>query len=177
MTVRRAYRYVVVGAGGIGSAAAYWLSRTAGEDVLCLEQWALGHGRGASEDHSRIIRLGYHAARYTALTPASYEAWGVVQEESGVPLVRRTGMVNIARPGTEGAGDPRRLRGGDGRAGIPYERLDAAEVGRRWPQFRLPDDMAGLFQPDGGILDIRKAGAVHWRWPARAGRPCWRTRA
>ena len=54
-------RYAVVGGGGIGSAAAYWLSRRAGEDVVCLEQWALGHGRGASEDHSRIIRLGYHS--------------------------------------------------------------------------------------------------------------------
>ena len=62
-------------AAGIGSAAAYWLSRVAGADVLCLEQWELGHDRGASEDHSRIIRLGYHAARYTALTRDSYAAW------------------------------------------------------------------------------------------------------
>ena len=32
---------------------------------------------------------------------------------------------------------------------------------RRWPQFRVPGDHEALFQPDGGILDIRKAGAVH----------------
>ena len=38
-----------------GSAAA------PGDEVLCLEQWELGHGQGASEDHSRIIRLGYHS--------------------------------------------------------------------------------------------------------------------
>ena len=41
------YRYAVIGGGGIGSAAAYWLSRRAGAEVLCLEQWSLGHGRGA----------------------------------------------------------------------------------------------------------------------------------
>ena len=46
------YRYAVIGGGGIGSAAAYWLSRRAGAQVLCLEQGELGHGRGASEDHS-----------------------------------------------------------------------------------------------------------------------------
>jgi len=32
---------------------------------------------------------------------------------------------------------------------------------RRWPQFRVPDDREAVFQPDGGILDIRRAGAVH----------------
>ena len=43
--------------------------QAAGADVLCLEQWALGHDRGASEDHSRIIRLGYHAARLHSAHP------------------------------------------------------------------------------------------------------------
>jgi len=32
---------------------------------------------------------------------------------------------------------------------------------RRWPQFRLPADQEALFQPDGGILDIRAGVAVH----------------
>ena len=94
--MRRDFRCAVIGAGGIGSAAAYWLSRTVGEDVVCLEQFHLGHGLGASEDHSRIIRRGYHATRYTALTDASYAAWREVEAASGVPLVRVTGMLNVA---------------------------------------------------------------------------------
>jgi monomeric sarcosine oxidase len=155
------YRYAVIGGGGIGSAAAYWLSRRAGDEVLCLEQWELGHGQGASEDHSRIIRLGYHSAAYTALTPSAYEAWREVEAESGVALVHTTGMVNIARRGSEGS----EILDGyvvamDG-AGIGYERFDATELMRRWPQFRVPEDHEALFQPDGGILDIRRAGAVH----------------
>jgi len=155
------YRYAVIGGGGIGSAAAYWLSRRAGAEVLCLEQWELGHGLGASEDHSRIIRLGYHSRAYTALTPSAYAAWREVEAESGVPLVHVTGMVNIARRGSEGAEilDGYTVAMDD--AGIGYERLDAAELMRRWPQFRVPDDHEALYQPDGGILDIRKAGAVH----------------
>ena len=155
------YRYAVIGGGGIGSAAAYWLSRRAGDEVLCLEQWALGHGQGASEDHSRIIRLGYHSTAYTALTPSAYAAWREVEAESGVPLVHVTGMVNIARRGSEGSEilDGYTVAMDD--AGIGYERLDAAELMRRWPQFRVPEDHEALYQPDGGILDIRKAGAVH----------------
>jgi monomeric sarcosine oxidase len=157
----RSCRYAVVGGGGIGSAAAYWLSRRAGEDVVCLEQWALGHRLGASEDHSRIIRLGYHSTIYTALTPSAYEAWRVVEEESGVELVHTTGMVNIAPPGTEGAQILDAYTEAMDAYGIASERLDAAELMRRWPQFRIPEDHAALFQADGGILDIRKAGAAH----------------
>ena len=154
-------RYAVVGGGGIGSAAAYWLSRSAGADVVCLEQWELGHALGASEDHSRIIRLGYHSADYTALTPSSYEAWRVVEEESGIPLVHTTGMVNLARPDTEGGrildAYVDAMRAHD----IAHEDLGAEELMARWPQFRLDPAMRALVQPDGGILDIRRAGAVH----------------
>jgi monomeric sarcosine oxidase len=159
--VTRRFRYVVIGGGGIGSATAYWLSKTAGEDVLCLEQWELGHDRGASEDHSRIIRLGYHASRYTALTQDSYAAWEVAERESGVQLVHRTGMVNLARPGTEGSGILDNYEQAMSAFDIPYERFDGREVMRRWPQFHLDGEHDAVFQADGGILDIRKAGAVH----------------
>jgi monomeric sarcosine oxidase len=153
-------RYAVIGAGGIGSAAAYWLSRRVGADVLCLEQFDLGHDLGASEDHSRIIRLGYHASRYTALTRASYDAWAVVEQEADVRLVHRTGMVNLAAAGTEGAGILRNYEQAMDAHDIGYERMDGAEVMRRWPQFRIATDHEGLFQADGGILDIRKAVAA-----------------
>jgi sarcosine oxidase len=64
--VKRSYECLVVGCGGIGSATVYWLSRTIGEEVLGLERFHLGHERGASEDHSRLIRLSYHTLEYTA---------------------------------------------------------------------------------------------------------------
>ena len=54
------YQYIVLGLGGFGSAATYWLSRRAGAEVLGLEQFEIGHVRGESQDHSRIIRLSYH---------------------------------------------------------------------------------------------------------------------
>jgi len=154
-------RYAVVGGGAIGSAAAYWLSRRAGDEVVCLEQWQLGHGRGASEDHSRIIRLGYHSPAYTALTRDAYAAWREVEAESGVPLVRTTGMVNIARRESEGARILDLYTAAMDEQAIGYERIDAAELMRRWPQFRVGDEHEALVQAEGGILDVRRAGAVH----------------
>lgn len=43
------YEYIVLGCGGIGSGAAYWLARRAGSEVLGLEQFTLGHDHGGSQ--------------------------------------------------------------------------------------------------------------------------------
>ena len=68
--MRRDWRVIVVGLGGIGSGAAYWLARRFGPDVLGLEQFELGHANGASQDHSRIIRYSYHR-RPTSGSPSA----------------------------------------------------------------------------------------------------------
>jgi sarcosine oxidase len=46
---------------------------------------------------------------------------------------------------------------------VPFETITAAEVMRRWPQFRLPDDTLGLYQADGGIAPAAKCNAAHIR--------------
>jgi sarcosine oxidase len=51
------YEYIILGCGGIGSGTTYWLAKRAGSEVLALEQYALSHPHGGSQDHSRIIRL------------------------------------------------------------------------------------------------------------------------
>ena len=40
--MKTVYEYIIIGCGGIGSAAAYWLSREAGKEVLGIEQFELG---------------------------------------------------------------------------------------------------------------------------------------
>jgi sarcosine oxidase len=48
-------------------------------------------------------------------------------------------------------------------AGVPYERLDAGEIMRRWPQWRLDDRIHGLYQAEGGIAMAAKGNAAHQR--------------
>ncbi|MEZ4622325.1 MAG: FAD-dependent oxidoreductase [Caldilineaceae bacterium] len=71
--MRTDYDYIVLGCGGIGSAALYWLARRAGADVLGIEQFQLYHSNGSSQDYSRIIRHYYHKDCYKRLTPQMYE--------------------------------------------------------------------------------------------------------
>jgi sarcosine oxidase len=158
--VKRTFEYAVVGCGGIGSAAAYWLSREAGDEVLALEQFNLGHERGGSEDHSRIIRLSYHAPEYTALTPHTYEAWAEVEEESGARLVVKTGGLDL-EPVEDEPRYVNQYAGAMRAAGIPHEELSADEVMQRFPQFRLDDGVRGVYQRDAGLVDAGKANAAH----------------
>src|SRR6185312_14822269 len=93
--MRRDFEYIVVGLGGWGSAAAYWLSRRAGAGVLGLEQFELGHVRGESQDHSRIIRLSYHTPGYVELAKHAFKAWAEVERDAGERLILRTGGLDF----------------------------------------------------------------------------------
>jgi len=98
----RTYSHIVVGGGALGTAAAYWLAKSGARDVLLLEQFELGNDRGASEDHSRIIRHSYHSADYTALTPAAYESWEELEENrpAAGPEDRRSGPRDTRHAGS-----------------------------------------------------------------------------
>jgi sarcosine oxidase len=159
--VKREYEYVVLGLGGFGSAAAYWLARRAGGEVLGLEQFELGHIRGESQDHSRIIRLSYHTPEYVELAKHAYRAWAEVERDSGEQLILRTGGLDFA--GRVSAIPLTNYSSSMDAAGVPYETLDAGEIMRRWPPFRLSDDIHGLYQPESGIAMAAKANATHQR--------------
>jgi sarcosine oxidase len=159
--VRRDFEYIVLGLGGLGSAAAWWLSRRAGADVLGLEQFELGHGRGESQDHSRIIRLSYHTPAYVELAKSAYTSWAALASEAREAVVLRTGGLDLG-PRASAIPLESYSRSMDA-AGVPYEHLNAAEIMRRWPQFRLTPDIHGLYQEDGGIAMAARANAAHQR--------------
>lgn len=155
----------VVGLGGIGSAAACWLSRRSGLRVLGLEQFELGHLNGASEDVSRIIRRSYHRRDYVRLTARAYEAWADVEAESGARIVTRTGGLDVGPAEVaEGAEiDIETYAVAMDAEGVPYERLDGPEIMRRWPAWRLGDEHVGLYQADTGIADPSQGNPAHRR--------------
>jgi sarcosine oxidase len=161
------FKAIVVGLGGIGAAAAYWLARRLGGEVLGLEQFEIGHARGASQDHSRIIRLSYHTPAYVGLAKEAYAAWAVLEAEAGESLIIKTGGLDLAPRGSAVPLTPYvdSLRA----CGVPFELLDAAEVMRRWPSFRLSDDVQCLYQAAGGIAPAARCNAAHLRLAQRHG--------
>jgi sarcosine oxidase len=159
--MRTEFEYIALGLGGLGSAAAYWLARVAGRDVLGLEQFELGHVRGESQDHSRIIRLSYHTPGYVRLARRAYESWATLESDARESCVLKCGGLDVAPRGSRIPLDPYLASLTAER--VPFEQLDAAEIMRRFPQFRLTDDCHGIFQEDGGIAMAARANAVHQR--------------
>lgn len=154
------YDTIVLGLGALGSAALYRIARRGGA-VLGLEQFEIGHGRGSSQDHSRIIRLSYHTPGYVALAQQAYAAWAEVEADAGEQLIYKTGGLDLwpANPAYPMADYTDSMDA----CGISYERLTAAEVMRRWPPFRLPDGVTGIYQADAGIATPNKSNAAHRR--------------
>ncbi|MDO8364456.1 MAG: N-methyl-L-tryptophan oxidase [Actinomycetota bacterium] len=143
----------VVGLGGLGSAAAYSLARR-GADVIGFEQFELGHVRGASHDHSRIIRRSYHTPHYVRLTADAYRAWRDVENHSGQQVITTTGGIDLFP--RDAAIDHGTYTSSLDSERVAYEWLDGAEVRRRWPAFAgghlVADDVMAIHSPDTGIV-------------------------
>ena len=157
--MRNEWDAIVVGLGAIGSGAAYWLSRRLGARVLGLEQFELGHSRGAGQDHSRIIRLSYHRPDYIRLAKRAYETWAEVEAESRTTIVTRTGGLDVApREAAIPLSDYIESMTAES---VPFEHLDGPEIARRWPQWRLGEEHHGLYQADAGIADPNRGNRAH----------------
>jgi sarcosine oxidase len=167
VTEARGFELAVVGLGGIGSSAVYRAAKRLGAGVLGLERFELGHERGASQDHSRLIRLSYHTPAYVRFARDAYAAWAEVEAESGEQVIVRTGGIDLYPP--DAPIEPKDYTDSLDEAGIGYEWLDAAETMRRWPQWRLDADVRVMFQEATGIVAAARANAAHRRLAIRLG--------
>jgi sarcosine oxidase len=69
------YDTIVLGLGGMGSAAAFHVARR-GKRVVGLEQFTLAHDRGSSHGRSRVTRQAYFEnPAYVPLLGRANELW------------------------------------------------------------------------------------------------------
>lgn len=142
------YDVIVIGLGGMGSAAAFHLADR-GQKVLGLEKFTPAHDKGSSHGGSRIIRQSYFEdPAYVPLLLRAYELWAELAQESGEEVYRITGGLFIGRKdSTTVAGSLKASQ----QWSLPHEVLDAAQVKSRFPQFDLNDDEVALFEAAAGF--------------------------
>lgn len=157
---------IVVGLGGMGSAAAYHLARR-GQRVLGLEKYTPAHDRGSSHGGSRIIRQSYFEdPAYVPLLLRAYELWQELADATGLEVYRMTGGLFVGPPDClTVAGSRRAAEEWD----LPHEMLSAADVGRRFPTFALADDDVALYEAKAGFARPEMTVAAHLDLAARAG--------
>jgi len=148
------FNAIVVGVGGMGSAACYQLARR-GQRVLGLERFDIPHDLGSSHGYTRIIRLAYYEhPSYVMLLKRAYELWDDMERRSGKKLLYKTGSID-AGPADSWVfkGSLRSCVEHD----LPHEVLTGIELTERFPGYRLPQDLMAVYQPDGGFLLPEKA--------------------
>jgi len=156
---------IVIGAGAMGSAAAYHAAKS-GQRVLLLEQFEIDHQQGSSYGFSRIIRYVYDHPTYIKLAQASYPAWRALEEEAGERLMIQSGGVTFSPPD-----DPDFVSTLNAMRdmSIPFEMIDSDELARRYPQFRVPPEMSIATQDDTAVLRASRCVLAHVRLAEKHG--------
>ena len=157
---------IVLGVGGMGSAAAFELARR-GRRVLGLEQFALGHDRGSSHGHTRIIRKAYYEhPDYVPLVLRAFDRWRDLERRCGRTLLTECPCLSIGRPDGELVAGVRRSAE---QHGLPVEQLDPAALRRRFPAFRFDDDYVGVLEHSAGFLLVDDCVRAHAEEAGRLG--------
>ncbi|CAN5193552.1 N-methyl-L-tryptophan oxidase [soil metagenome] len=160
------YDVIVVGLGGMGSAAAYHLARR-GVRVLGLEKFTPAHDRGSSHGGSRIIRQSYFEdPAYVPLLLRAYELWAELQQNTGLEVHRLTGGLFIGPPDSLTVAGSRRAAL---EWSLPHEMLEGAEIRRRFPTLTPHAGDVALYEAKAGFARPEMTVQAHLDLAAREG--------
>jgi sarcosine oxidase len=136
---------IVVGAGVVGLATAWALSRR-GWRVAVLEAAAsVGHQRGGSKGGARIFRLGYPDPLYVEMAVLARDLWRALEVAGGRRLLHPGGQLTFGDEATVHA-----VAAALAAAGAPAKRLSAADAAARFPGVAVRGPV--LFEPESGVL-------------------------
>ncbi len=153
-----AYDAIVVGVGGVGSAALFHLAAR-GASVLGIDRFPVGHDRGSSHGETRIIRQAYlENPNYVPLAQRSYELWKELESDCGTQLFVPAGLVYV---GNEGGSVLQGVSKAAAKYSINIEELNAADVRRRFPGLHVDDQQTALFEPEAGFLHVEACVNAH----------------
>jgi sarcosine oxidase len=145
---------VVIGGGAFGVWTALTL-REMGHQVTLLDAYGPGSSRATSGDETRQIRVGYGDREgYARMAHRAMDAWTAREAEFGVPLLVRTGRLEIAPTWTPAL---RATQAMLARFGVATEAFTVDELRRRYPQMGFDGIGVGLLEPGAGVVRAKQA--------------------
>ncbi len=152
------YEAVVVGVGGVGSAALYHLARR-GVHVLGIDRFRPPHDHGSTHGHTRVIRQAYFEhPDYVPLLRESYREWHDLEAHTRRRLFYQVGLIEVGP--SEGIVVPGVLRAAD-EHGLTVEPMTAAEIEQRWAGVCVGEGVVGVFEPTAGYLLVEDCVQAH----------------
>lgn len=149
---------LVVGLGGVGSAACYALAKQ-GYRVVGIDQFDPPHSMGSSHGDTRIIRKSYFEhPNYVPLLIRAYELWRTLETEVSKQLYFPTGLLEIGPPnGAVLSGVARSAA----EYSLPIEVMSMHRAVTRYPGIGGADDWQAILEEDAGYLLVEECVAAH----------------
>ncbi|MEO8175117.1 MAG: FAD-dependent oxidoreductase [Sphingomicrobium sp.] len=145
---------VVIGAGVFGAWSAHHLLRS-GHRVTLVDAHGPAHSRASSGGESRLTRAAYGKdAIYTRMASESLPQWKELSAIAGLPIFIPHGVLFFfptLEPYLDESLEAHR------KLGLPSERLDPAEMARRFPMIDFTGVKAGIYEPSFGGLMARRS--------------------
>ncbi len=144
---------IIVGCGGVGSAAAYYAAER-GLRVLALERFNPVHARGSSHGDTRVIRQAYFEhPDYVPLLQHAYNLWHQFEQKVDRKLFYLTGLLEVGR---ESGVLIHGVRQAAAEHQLPLEEIHRAEFKGRFPGFELPEDSVAIYESNAGFLLVEE---------------------
>jgi sarcosine oxidase len=154
----QSFDVIVLGVGGMGSAACYELARR-GRRVLGLEQFPLVHDRGSSHGHTRIVRTAYaEGPAYVPLVRRAFEKWYDLEQLTGRHLLTECPCLNAGPPGSEHVEG---VRASVREHRLAAEELSGDDINQRFPAFSFPSDYRAVSEQAAGFLFVEECVRAH----------------
>lgn len=148
----------VIGAGVMGSSAAYWLSKTPKLKVVLMDQYGIQNEYCSSNDANRVFRYAYgNDEFYTQMAAESLRLWKTLERESRQTLLVPTGLLLLHGEDEEANKFNEDSYNTLSSLGLGAERIGEAELRRRYPKFSAQD---AFLDPHGGVLLAAKTLSV-----------------
>jgi sarcosine oxidase len=152
------YDAIVLGIGGVGSAALYHLAKR-GVRAIGIDRFNPPHDRGSSHGQTRVIRQAYFEhSDYVPLLREAYRLWHELESLAETQLFYQVGLVEVGPP--DGVVVPGVLQAADEHQ-LRVESLTAQQVERRWPGLQIAKDFVGVFEPAAGYLCVEQCVQAH----------------
>lgn len=148
------YDVIIIGAGSMGMAAGYFLSRS-GKKTLLLDSFTPPHNKGSHHGETRIIRHAYaEGEQYVPFVLKAQELWHELERATGRDLFIKTGVLSV---GSEKADFIQNTISSAKKYSLPLDVLDSSKVHKRWSGITIPNDFIGCFEPTSGVLKCEES--------------------
>jgi monomeric sarcosine oxidase len=151
------YDVAIIGGGTIGLSAAYYAAAS-GKKTVLFEQNAFYNDKGSSDGYSRMFRIMYSDPNMAMLAESSFALWHEIEEDTGVQLLKRNGLLFYGLSAASVEGDLKGCEDVMTELGIPFQKYDRAQLKDAYPVFKeVPPNYWGLNQASSATTEVQQS--------------------